>query len=64
MDPSEAELEAIGKSDSPLDAAVAWTGLSGAVLKALREETGNFTKIRELVFMPLPQWQRAVEAAR
>eukprot|EP00971_Amphidinium_carterae_P340889 6479421-Amphidinium_carterae.1 len=64
MDPSAEELEEIGKSAAPLTAAIAWTGLSDVVLTAIRDETGAFSKVRELIFMPLAQWKIAIEAAR
>ena len=64
MDPTGAELEAIARHEAPLQEALRWTGLLDAAVTALREQTGEFTLVREVVHIPSEAWLAAAAAAR
>jgi hypothetical protein len=44
--------------------AVAWVGISDAVLGAVRETVGDFQLLQKIVLIPRVAWETAVGAAR
>ena len=64
MDPSQGELAAMVAAANPLNALVNFVGLSSALVTTLREELGDFQRLRELVAMPLSDWTKGLEAAQ
>jgi hypothetical protein len=52
MDPSETELAHMRRSGNPLRSAVAYAGITPAVLSALRASLGHFQRVQDIAGMP------------
>ena len=61
MDPSSADLRTIAGAGSPLQALLDFVGISPELKSALWEAMGGIDKVRELIFIPIVDWNAAVQ---
>ena len=64
MEPTPQEVEVIKASTNPLEAAVAWVGVTPETLAALQKEVGEFTLMREVLYIGNEDWNAGIEAAK
>ena len=64
MDPSAAELLDIAQAEHPLGALLNFVGMQDDVKAAVWHELGGAEKIREIVFVPLADWEASVASAK
>ena len=62
MDPTMEELEVMGTDSLPLKALQNYIGIKDEFKEAFFEELGGIDKVRELVYIPIEDWNKAVGA--
>ena len=62
MDPTMEELEVMGTDSLPLKALQNYIGIKDEFKEAFFEELGGIDKVRELVYIPIEDWNMAVGA--
>ena len=64
MEPLPQEVGVIKSSANPPEAVVAWVGVAPETLAALQSEVGEFTLMREAMYISDADWAAGVEAAK
>jgi len=63
MDPSTEEMNALVTASNPMLALRAYVGIADNVFDAFVEQLGGLDKVREIIFIPVVDWEEALVAA-